>query len=110
MYKLDERFEGLEEVTEEERLQLRALQACLTEEDESGADEALYAIQDSRHDGSSCGWRAVLADWVAGKYQQQCPTCACSPCDCEAQYAEVMEEQSSIVEDTYEVPFYDWGQ
>tara|TARA_Y100001972_G_C7470590_1_gene239671 strand:+ start:243 stop:548 length:306 start_codon:yes stop_codon:yes gene_type:complete len=96
MNKLDERFEGLEEVTEEERLQLRALQACLTEEDDSGADEALHAIQDASCDATQCGWRAVLADWSADTYQQECLTCACSPCDCEAQYAEVMEEQAAL--------------
>lgn len=54
-------------------------------------------------------WKA-LNEAMPKEQAQECPTCACSPCDCEAQYAEVMEEQSSIVEDTYEVPFYDWGQ
>ena len=61
---------------------------------------------------------------------EPCSTCACAPCDCEAQYAEVMEEQAAAeagqdtppaevqeqaqwlpeAADADEVPFYDWGQ
>ena len=61
---------------------------------------------------------------------EPCRTCACSPCDCEAQYAEVMEEQARLeagedippaevqeqaqwlpeAEDADDVPFHDWSQ
>lgn len=68
---LDERFEGLAgSITAEELRQLLSLQEALTPQDESGAAEALEAIQEARLDGDEvCGWRAVLTDWAAGEYQ-----------------------------------------
>ena len=68
---LDERFEGLAgSITAEELAELRRLQGALTPEDETGAAEALEAIQEARLDGDKvCGWRAVLTDWAAGEYQ-----------------------------------------
>ena len=68
---LDERLEGLVGlVSAAELAELRRLQAALTPEDESGAAEALGAIQEARLDGDEAsGWRAVLTDWAAGEYQ-----------------------------------------
>ena len=68
---LDERFEGLAGlVTAEDLAELRRLQGALTPEDETGAAEALEAIQEARLDGDEAsGWRAVLTDWTAGEYQ-----------------------------------------
>ena len=68
---LDERLEGLVGlVSAAELAELRRLQGALTPEDETGAAEALEAIQEARLDGDEAsGWRAVLTGWTAGEYQ-----------------------------------------
>ena len=67
---LDERFEGLAGlINAEDVANLYRLQGALTPEDESGAKEALYDLQDACLDGHKCGWHSVLKDWLNGEYQ-----------------------------------------